>query len=107
MIKKLALIPCLLLANVESFANCTPNAPEIGDVGPSSELVCRELERLFPGAQTAVEDRTILSPSAVAVFQVSVDGESMLLPYDRVGFVWTPTAHQDGLAVIGRETRPK
>jgi len=106
MIKKLALIPCLLLANVESFANCIPDAPEIGDIGPSSELVCRELEQRFPAALTAVEDRTILSPSAVAV-QVSVDGESMLLPYELIGFVWTPTTLQDGLAVIGGETPPE
>jgi len=105
MIKKLALIPCLLLANVESFANCTPDAPEIGDIGPSSELVCRELQLRFPAALTAVEDRTILSPSAVVV-RVSVDGEPMLLPYDLIGFVWTPTTPQDGLAVVDGETRP-
>jgi len=102
MMMKLCLIPCLLLASVESFANCTPDAPEIGDIGPSSELVCRDLERRFPAALTAVDNRTIVSPNAVTV-QVRVDGESMLLHYDLAGFDWTLATPSEGLAVIGRE----
>ena len=102
MMTKLCLIPCLLLASIESFANCTPDAPEIGDIGPSSELVCRELERRFPAALTAVESRTIVSPTAVKV-QVSIDGESTLLHYDLAGFDWTLTTPSQEFAVTGRD----
>jgi hypothetical protein len=104
MMMKLCLVPCLLLGSAESFAHCTSDAPEIGDIGPSSELVCRELERRFPAALTAVDNRTIVSPKAVAV-QVRVDGEPMLLRYDLAGFEWTLTKPSDEFAVIGRDTQ--
>jgi hypothetical protein len=92
---KLPLIVGLSFATFEGFAMCTPDSPEIGDIGPVSELVCRDLEKRFPGAITAVENRTIRSPERVEIL-VSVDGESMVLGYALDGFVWEPLPLKDG-----------
>lgn len=57
---------------------CTPDPPEIGDIGPVSELVYRDLEQRFPESIAAVANRTIPSSERVEVL-VSVDGKSMVL----------------------------
>lgn len=75
---KLPQIACLSFATFEGLAMCTPDPPEIGDIGPVSELVYRDLEQRFPESITAVENRTIRSPERVEVL-VSVDGKSMVL----------------------------
>jgi hypothetical protein len=100
MIKHLLMASPLLLST-GAGAVCTPDAPEIGDIGPDSTLVCRELERRFPDALSAVEDRTIRAADVVAV-KVSVDGRPMVLQYSLTGFDWTLTAAEDGLAASGR-----
>jgi hypothetical protein len=79
----LAILPVALGAN----ATCVTGPPEIGDIGPSFELVCDELERRFPGAELAVDDLAIHSPTEVSVIG-SVDGDSMPLRYSLVGFSW-------------------
>lgn len=99
--KHLPLMASLLTLSLPAFALCTPDASEMGDIGPSSELVCRALEQSFPDSRTAVENRRILSPSSVAV-QVSIDGEPMDLTYELTGLSWNPVTAEGGLAAIGR-----
>lgn len=89
------------LLSTGAFAVCTPDAPEIGDIGPSSGLVCQELERRFPDALSMVEDRVIRAPEAVAI-QVSVDGRTMILDYRLAEFEWTLTTPADGFASMRR-----
>jgi hypothetical protein len=105
---KLPLIACLSFATFEGLAMCTPDPPEIGDIGPISELVCQDLEQRYPDSITAVENRTIRSPERVEVL-VSVDGESMILGYELEGFVWkrTPSKEEgaDGIAAVETSRR--
>ena len=97
--KHLTLMACLSLVNLPAFALCAPDAPELGDIGPSSERVCRALERRFPAENTTVETRTILSPEAVAVL-VSDDGEPMVFTYELTGFNWTLATTNGGVAAV-------
>jgi hypothetical protein len=101
---KLLLTSCLSLMTFEGLAMCTPDPPEIGDIGPVSELVCTELERRFPDSITAVENRTIRSPEKVEIL-VSVDGKAMVLDYELAGFVWELDAPEDGFAAIETSRR--
>ena len=110
MIKQL-LIVSILPVSVAASAACMPDAPEIGDVGPSSELVCEELLRRFPDATLAVEDRSIHSPTDISVAG-SVDGRPVILRYSLNGYSWqlddlgTRTAllpvAQVGVPIIGQ-----
>ncbi len=68
-------------------ASCVTDPPEMGDIGPGSELVCQELTRRFPGAALAVEGRSIHSPTKVSV-TASVDGRPILLDYILTGLNW-------------------
>jgi len=79
----LTLLPVALSAN----ADCLTDPFEIGDIGPSSGLVCQELAQRFPGATLAVEGRFIHSPSEVTV-SASVDGRPILLAYRVTRFTW-------------------
>jgi hypothetical protein len=79
----LALLPIAVGAN----ANCVTDAPEIGDIGPGSELVCNRLTQRFPSAALAVEGRTIHSPAEVRV-TASVDGRPIVMDYRLAGFTW-------------------
>jgi hypothetical protein len=82
-----ALALALLSAAAGANATCVTDAPEIGDTGPSSELVCRELERRFPGAALAVEGRAIHSPTEVTAI-ASADGVPVLVRYELHGHAW-------------------
>lgn len=86
MIKHTLVLSTLLFA-FDTNAGCVIDAPEIGDLGPSSELVCRELERRVPGSILAVEGRNIHSPEKVSVL-VLVNGEPVTLRYELVGAAW-------------------
>jgi hypothetical protein len=79
----LAILPFTFNAN----ATCVTGPPEIGDIGPSFERVCDELERRFPGAALAVEDLDIHSPMEVSVI-ASVDSRSIPMRYTLEGFSW-------------------
>ena len=60
-------------------------------IGPSSELVCGDLERQYPGATLTVENRSIHSPTEVSVV-AAVDGTPMSIRYSLSGFRWRPDA---------------
>jgi hypothetical protein len=81
------LILAVLPAAFATQAACVSDPPEIGDIGPGSELVCAGLERRFPGANLAVEGRSIHSPTEVSV-DVSVDGRPLALSYTLSGYSW-------------------
>jgi hypothetical protein len=79
----LAMFPLALGAN----ASCVTDPPEMGDIGPSSGLVCQELAQRFPGAALGVEGRAIHSPTEVSV-TASVDGRPILFGYRLAGNEW-------------------
>jgi hypothetical protein len=70
-----------------THAACVTEPPEIGDIGPDSELVCNALEQRFPGATLAVVNRSIHSPSQVSV-AASVNGRPITLRYELSGYTW-------------------
>ena len=92
----LALLPVTLAAS----ANCVMDPPEMGDIGPGSALVCRELMQRFPGAALRVEGRSIHSPTAVTV-TASVDGRPIGLAYRLAGLTWSVDDTGSGLAGAG------
>ncbi|MGB5831592.1 MAG: hypothetical protein WBG92_06320 [Thiohalocapsa sp.] len=97
------LILSLLPAAFGAQAACLTDAPEIGDIGPGSDLVCDQLQNQFPGAALAVESRVIHSPTDVSVL-ASVDGTPMRLRYNLAGYVWHLSGADNGIAdVAARE----
>jgi hypothetical protein len=68
-------------------AKCLLDSPEIGDIGPGSELVCRYLEEQFPGADLAVQERQFHTQNKVSI-QASVDGKSTRIDYELIGADW-------------------
>jgi hypothetical protein len=80
---------------------CVHDSLEVGDSGPSSELVCGELAERFPGAALAGEGRSIHSSSEVSV-TASVDGAPVLLRYRLKGYSW----QFDEPDVVARESPP-
>jgi hypothetical protein len=95
----LALLPVALGAN----ATCVTDPPEIGDIGPSSGLVCQELTQRFPGANLAVEGRSIHSPTEVTV-TASIDGRPILLAYRLTGLTWS--ADDTGSGLVDAAAQP-
>lgn len=85
----LAILPVAFGTN----AACVTDPPELGDIGPSSELVCARLERQFPGATLAIDGRSIQSPTDVSVV-ASVDGKPIVLRYALSGFTWSVQANR-------------
>jgi hypothetical protein len=84
--KKMLILSMLPVA-VGAQATCLTDGPEIGDIGPGSEVVCGQLEDRFAGADLAVEGRSIHSPTEVSV-AASVDGKPVSLRYELSGFTW-------------------
>jgi hypothetical protein len=84
---KQTLLLAVLPASLAAHADCVVDAPEIGDIGPGSELACAELEHRFPGQALAVEGRVIHSPTDVSI-QVTRDGEPMTVRYRLSGLAW-------------------
>jgi hypothetical protein len=91
------LILSLLPITAGAQVTCITDAPEIGDIGPGSELVCRQLEGRFATADLAVLDRTIRSPTDVAVV-VSVDGTPVRMHYELIGYTWRLNTAEQGAA---------
>ena len=80
-------LPLALTFSSVSYGACLPDAPEIGDVGPGSELVCDMLESRIPDSNIAILDRKINSPNTVSVI-VMLDGQSKTLEYKLKGADW-------------------
>lgn len=88
-----ALLPLSLTAN----ATCLMDSPEIGDIGPGSELVCNEFALRYPDAELAVVGRAIHSPTEVSVFGL-VDGGEVSFVYRLSGFNWRLEETGEGTA---------
>jgi hypothetical protein len=104
---KTVIVLATLLASPYVSAACVTDQPELGDIGPSAELVCRALSLRFPAAELAVENRAIHSPNAVSV-EASVDGKPISLSYVLSAFRWrldAPEALTVGVSV-GRLVLP-
>ena len=87
---KTILLPLSLTFSSVAFAACLPDSPELGDVGPDSQLVCTRLGARFPQTNIVVVDRKIHSPNSVSVI-VTVDGQSESLEYKLIGADWELT----------------
>ena len=94
---KQMLILSMLPVAVSAQAACVTDAPEIGDIGPSSEVVCDQLEGRFAGAVLAVEGRSIHSPTEVSV-HTSVDGTPVRMRYELTGYTWHLNAAENSTA---------
>jgi hypothetical protein len=95
---KQTLILSLLPVAVGAHARCASDPPEIGDIGPSSELVCAALEHQFPDASLKVVGRSIHSPTEVSV-AASVDGRPIAVRYELSGYTWRLDRHGARIAV--------
>ncbi len=84
---KQTLILGLLPISVAASATCVNDPPEIGDIGPASELVCSELSQRFLDAALAVEGRSIHSSTDVSVI-ASVDGKPVSMRDELSGYSW-------------------
>ncbi len=94
---KHTLILSMLPIAVGAQADCNPDASEMGDIGPSSEVVCGQLENRFAGAELTVEGRSIHSPTEVSVL-TSVDGMPVRMHYALTGYTWRLTDTETGTA---------
>ena len=88
---KQMLILSMLPVAVSAQATCVPDGPKIGDIGPSSKVVCGQLERRFSGTKLAVDGRAIHLPTQVSV-RASVDGTPVRMGYELTGYTWRLTA---------------
>lgn len=100
---KTTIILALPLVATGAHASCVTDQAEMGDIGPSSELVCQELEQRFAGAALAVEGRLIHSPTEVTV-TASADGQPILLGYRLTGFTWH--VHDIGAGALNAGVQP-
>lgn len=82
-----ALVLALLPPSFVAHATCTNDPPEVGDIGPASELVCAALQRRYGDTELAVEGRSIHSPNAISV-HASVNGAAVPMRYELVGHQW-------------------
>lgn len=72
-----------------SHAACLPDASEIGDAGPGSELVCDMLEAKFPQLEIAIVDRKIHSGSDVTL-ELVIGNRPETIDFELVGARWQP-----------------
>ena len=75
-------------------AACLVDQPEIGDIGPASELVCESISNVSTNADIRIVDREIHSPDHVTV-RVEHDGKMIGLDYQFAGFQWRYSAGTD------------
>jgi hypothetical protein len=99
MIKHPLVLGALFLA-FDASATCLVDAPEMGDIGPSSELVCGSLENRFPGTTLVVENRIPPSPEAVSVL-VRIDGKRAILRYALSRSTWNLSGLSGGISDQG------
>lgn len=89
MMKKEYLLAAALFAGAvpTGHAACLPDAAELGDAGPGSDLICDVLDARYPQAEIVILDRQILSPDAVIV-QLEMAGRPEEIAYRLVGARW-------------------
>jgi hypothetical protein len=82
-----ALTLAILSTAMGADAACLMDPPELGDIGPGSAIVCRDLESRFPDAELVVAGREILSAARVAVTAL-VNRGPVSLRYRLDGYAW-------------------
>jgi hypothetical protein len=104
---KTVIVLATLLASPYVSAACSTDQPELGDIGPSAELVCQGALAALPRGRAGGREPLIHSPTAVSV-EASVDGKPISLSYVLAGFRWrldAPEALTVGVSV-GRLVLP-
>ena len=88
MFKKI-LLPITLIFAPQAHSACQPDAAQIGDIGPSSQIVCQLLESQFPQSESSIVDRKIITENAISI-NVVIDGKAQLLSFNLKGANWKP-----------------
>jgi len=87
---KTILLPLTLSFSSVTYGSCLLDSPEIGDIGPGSQLVCQLLESRFPQLDIAILDRKIHSYDTVSVI-VEVNDQHETMEYKLKGADWKLT----------------
>jgi hypothetical protein len=82
-----------------SYAACLIDEPEMGDVGPASELVCESLAGFSRVGEVKIIDRDILAPDRVSI-RVETLGRQIVLGYKLIGMEWRHT--EDTTVALGK-----
>jgi hypothetical protein len=84
---KFALSLALLLTSAGTYAACNGDSLEIGDIGPSADLLCSSLDTKHPGQTVDVIQRHVQSGERVSI-EYSVDQKDHRIDYRLVGADW-------------------
>ncbi|MCU7812662.1 MAG: hypothetical protein KZQ77_15755 [Candidatus Thiodiazotropha sp. (ex Notomyrtea botanica)] len=76
-----------LIASTGTNAACIGGSIEIGDIGPSAELVCYSLDSLHPNHSIKITNRHIKSDDHVLI-DYTVLQQKNRVDYRLVGFEW-------------------
>ena len=84
---KCAFSLALLLTTTGAHAACIGDSLEIGDIGPSADLLCRSLDVKHPGATVEITHRRVQSGERVSI-DYSVSQQMHQVDYRLVGANW-------------------
>jgi hypothetical protein len=84
---KCAFSLALLLTTTGAYAACNGDSLEIGDIGPSTDLLCSSLDTKHAGQTVEVTQRHVQSGERVSI-EYSVDRKSHRVDYRLVGADW-------------------
>ena len=84
---KSILITLALTTFSSAHAACLPDSQELGDIGPSSEVVCETLASVSPQGDIRILDREINSPRLVTV-KATIGDSTVNLNYSLKGYQW-------------------
>lgn len=79
-----------ILITFNSYADCLQDTLEIGDTGPSSQLVCNALVTIYPDKDIVITGREISSQNNVTIL-LTIEGQEGSLKYRLVGADWMPS----------------
>jgi hypothetical protein len=84
---KYALSLALLLTTASTHAACIGDSLEIGDIGPSADLLCSSLDTKHPGYTVEITQRHVQSGERVSI-DYSVNKKQHRVDYQLVGANW-------------------
>ncbi len=79
----------LLLTTAGANATCNGDSLEIGDIGPSTDMLCSSLNTQHPGQTIEITQRHVLSGERVSI-DYSVSQTEHRIDYRLVGLDWIP-----------------
>lgn len=77
---KIVLLSLALSLSTVVNGSCLPDPPELGDIGPDSNVVCQLLESWLPESNIAILDRNFPAYDTVSI-TVEVDGRHETIEY--------------------------